>query len=145
MVRSGDGLHKKRFWLRVKKGLLKISMWKCPDDKPTMSAGTGDRMWGILSSFVIAAITQQVFFISCPSEPYSSSHVVAPAAIDWRVTKHVLNDTSGCGILVDLQFLWMTCTCCPRWYRCQYVLTPRRLHQRINVENTIPKLFSVHK
>lgn len=105
---------------REKKGKIRITLWKCPSDSPLRCSGTGDRMRGIISSLAIAMMSKRVFLLEWPDNPYPFIHAVSPAALDWRLPKHMRNDTPAWGIANDKKYPLMEWLQCPESYKCSH-------------------------
>lgn len=105
---------------REKKYKIKITLWKCPSDSPLRCSGTGDRMRGIITSLALAMMSQRVFLLEWPDNPYPFIHAVSPAALDWRLPQHMRNDTLLWGIAMDKQYPVMEWLQCPESYECSH-------------------------
>lgn len=100
-----------------KKDVIKIVLWKCPENSPQCS-GTGESMQGMIGSLALAMITKRVFILEWPQNPYPFSHAVSPAAIDWRLPRHVKNDISEWGRASHVQYHRMEWVRCPKAFVC---------------------------
>lgn len=89
---------------RSKKSTFRIVLWRCPMQRASQCSGVGDRFRGIISSLVIAMLTNHVFLLQWPDQPYPFLSAVWPAAIDWRVPNHVTEDTESWPILTDSHY-----------------------------------------
>lgn len=89
---------------RSKKLTLRIMLWRCPKQRTSQCSGVGDRFRGIVSSLVIAMLTDHVFLLEWPDHPYPFLSAVWPGAIDWRLPKHVARDTATWPILIDSHY-----------------------------------------
>lgn len=89
---------------RSKRSTFRIMLWRCPMQRTSQCSGVGDRFRGIISSLVIAMLTNHVFLLQWPDHPYPFLTAVWPAAIDWRVPNHVARHTGNWPILIDSHY-----------------------------------------
>lgn len=63
----------------------KILLWRCKDGLGSLCWGTGDRLRGISSSLVLAMMTNRLFLLEWPDQPFPFLEAVIPSQIDWTV------------------------------------------------------------
>lgn len=102
------------------KSKIKLLVWRCPSNLQQCQ-GSGDRMRGIVTILALAALTKRVFLLMWPDNPFPFLHAVAPAAIDWRVPAHVIEETERgqWGVADDARYPKMTWLKCPMSYSCE--------------------------
>lgn len=96
------------------RGDFNIMIWKCRKSSKSPCTDIGASFRGIVSSFIIAVLTEKVFLIHWSTHPYPYSFIsaVAPGAIDWRVPPHVEMDSQNWGIMRESKYpklLWIKC------------------------------------
>lgn len=75
-----------------------IVVWACQPAMPC--GGHGDRLKGIVATFVLAILTDRFFFIDAP-DPWDLRLFMAPNALDWRVTPTISGLVHGRHVLWD--------------------------------------------
>lgn len=68
-------------------------LWRCKEGVAANCWGTGDRMRGIISSLVLAMLTEKVFLIDWPGYPFQFENVIVPSSIDWTVPESLDSST----------------------------------------------------
>lgn len=127
---------------REHKDKIKITLWKCPSDSPLLCAGTGDRMRGIITSLALSMMTNRVFLLEWPDNPYPFLHAVSPAALDWRLPEHIRNDTLRWGIARDKKYPMMEWLQCPESYVCSH----RKFERSVKEFSTIvPRVMDLEE
>lgn len=74
----------------------KVLVWACQPATPC--GGHGDRLKGIVATFVLALLTDRLFFIDSP-DPWDLRLFMEPAFVDWRVSGLI-------GIAAGRHVLW---------------------------------------
>eukprot|EP00746_Dinoflagellata_sp_MGD_P040820 gnl/MRDRNA2_/MRDRNA2_198605_c0_seq1.p1 gnl/MRDRNA2_/MRDRNA2_198605_c0~~gnl/MRDRNA2_/MRDRNA2_198605_c0_seq1.p1 ORF type:complete len:447 (-),score=81.12 gnl/MRDRNA2_/MRDRNA2_198605_c0_seq1:97-1398(-) len=73
-------------------------VWACHPLLPC--GGHGDRLKGIVATFVLALLTDRLFFLDAP-DPWDIRLFLAPAAVDWRVGSGLRGRSSGRYVMWD--------------------------------------------
>lgn len=89
----------------------KILVWQCKDGISYSCWGTGDRMRGIISSLVLGMLTDRVFLIDWPTQPFPLNNVIETSSLNWTVPSNL--DTSSWPTANDHSWPLL------RWERCQ--------------------------
>lgn len=100
------------------KSSLRLLVWQCPSGKVTRCQGIGDRMRGIISSLALAMMTDRIFLVMWPDNPYPFLHAVSPAAIDWRVPGFLLGHVGRSAIIDSRKYMFAVWIQCPHGFRC---------------------------
>lgn len=94
----------------------KVLLWRCKGGVASHCWGIGDRFRGICSSLVLAMMTDRLFLLDWPNQPFPIIDAVIPSKIDWTLPKGL--DYSSWPTANDEHWPFFQWERCPIGYIC---------------------------